>query len=50
MSRINPREFITLIEQFARPFPGGDYRTFGETALRNFRDNPEGNPQRAIWR
>jgi hypothetical protein len=47
---LSKKEFMTLVTQFARQFPGGDYRTFGEAALRDFHDNPEGNPQRAIWR
>jgi hypothetical protein len=41
-------EFLCLIENYARPFPGGDYCTFGEQDIRRFHENPQSD--RSIWR
>lgn len=47
---LSREQFLTLVAEYARPFPGRDYRTFGEADLRLYHDHPNGNPNKQIWR
>lgn len=47
---LNKKQFLALIENYARPWIGRDYCTFGEADLRQFHDQPDSNPNRSIWK